>query len=113
MEAGVQELEKRCKHIFISGLSISGTLTRYMAAKYPGRFKAIAAINGCVEFQNPDLAALAFDHSAPRPIKNEAAHQAAALFVFRALPLSAKAGWRARFFAFFPLGRHTRRAARK
>ena len=68
VEAGVQELEKRCKHVFISGLSMGGTLTLYMAARYPGRFKAIAPINACVEFQNPDLAALAFDHGAPATV---------------------------------------------
>ena len=68
VEAGVQALEKRCKHIFISGLSMGGTLTLYMAAKYPNRFKAIAPINACVEFQNPDLAALAFDHAAPATV---------------------------------------------
>ena len=68
VEEGVRALEARCKHIFISGLSMGGTLTLYMAARYPGRFKAIAPINACVEFQNPDLGLLAFDHAAPATV---------------------------------------------
>ena len=68
VEEGLQQLESRCKHVFISGLSMGGTLTLYMAGRYPQRFKAIAPINACVEFQNPDLALLAFDHSAPATV---------------------------------------------
>ncbi|MDR3006144.1 MAG: alpha/beta fold hydrolase [Acidovorax sp.] len=68
VEAGLQELEARCKHVFMAGLSMGGTLTLYMAGRYPERFKAIAPINACVAFNNPDLAALAFDHGAPATV---------------------------------------------
>ncbi|WP_027016451.1 alpha/beta hydrolase [Comamonas composti] len=68
VEAGLQELEKRCKQVFMAGLSMGGTLTLYMAGRYPERFKAIAPINACVAFSNPDLAALAFDHKAPATV---------------------------------------------
>ena len=68
VEEGLQLLEARCKHIFISGLSMGGTLTLYMAARCPQRFKAIAPINACVSFNNPDFAALAFDHAAPATV---------------------------------------------
>lgn len=68
VEAGLQQLEARCKHIVMAGLSMGGTLTLYMAGRYPGRFQAIAPINACVEFHNPDLAALALDRHAPATV---------------------------------------------
>ncbi|WP_370682331.1 alpha/beta hydrolase [Comamonas sp. GB3 AK4-5] len=68
VEAGLQQLEARCKHVFMGGLSMGGTLTLYMAGRYPERFKAIAPINACVAFSSPNLAALAFDHNAPATV---------------------------------------------
>ena len=68
VEEGLQQLEKRCKHIFMTGLSMGGTLTLYMAGRFPGRLKAIAPINAVVEFQNPNLAALAYDRAAPATV---------------------------------------------
>lgn len=68
VEQGLHELEERCRSVFMAGLSMGGTLTLYMAGKYPERLRAIAPINACVAFNNPDFAALAFDHAAPATV---------------------------------------------
>jgi carboxylesterase len=69
IEDGISELQKRCKHIMMAGLSMGGCLTLYMAGKYPDLFRAIAPINACLYFGAPDFAAWAYDKNAPATIK--------------------------------------------
>lgn len=68
LEDSLEALQARCKHVFMAGLSMGGCLTLYMAAKYPGAFRAIAPINACLYFGNPDFASLAFDSHAPATV---------------------------------------------
>lgn len=58
-------LKERCDSLFVTGLSMGGTLTLYMAGQYPGLFKGIITINGAVLVNSPDLASLAFMEGAP------------------------------------------------
>ena len=55
IEEGYQWLEKRCDTIFVSGLSMGGTLTLYMAEKHPS-VKGIIPINAAIDI--PDMAAI-------------------------------------------------------
>ncbi|MFE8701379.1 alpha/beta hydrolase [Cytobacillus sp. FJAT-54145] len=55
VEEGYQWLKERCDIIFVTGLSMGGTLTLYMAEKYES-IKGIIPINAAVEL--PDLAAV-------------------------------------------------------
>lgn len=48
IEEGYQWLKERCDTIFVTGLSMGGTLTLYMAEKYP-EIKGIIPINAAVE----------------------------------------------------------------
>lgn len=53
VEQGYQWLKERCDTIFVTGLSMGGTLTLYMAEKHP-EIKAIIPINAAIEI--PSLA---------------------------------------------------------
>lgn len=55
VEEGYQWLRERCDTIFVTGLSMGGTLTLYMAETYP-EIKAIIPINAAIDI--PDMAAL-------------------------------------------------------
>jgi carboxylesterase len=48
IEEGFQWLKERCDTIFVTGLSMGGTLTLYMAEKYP-EIRAIIPINAAVD----------------------------------------------------------------
>ena len=48
VEEGFQWLKARCETIFVTGLSMGGTLTLYMAEKYP-EIKGIILINAAIE----------------------------------------------------------------
>jgi carboxylesterase len=65
VEAGLQKLQESCSKIFITGLSMGGTLTLYMAAMHPEVIRGAAPINGAVFVDNPDMAGLAFMAGAP------------------------------------------------
>ncbi|WP_034262583.1 alpha/beta hydrolase [Bacillus sp. J33] len=56
VEEGYQWLKERCSTIFVTGLSMGGTLTLYMAEKYP-EIKGIIPINAAIDI--PDMAAAA------------------------------------------------------
>lgn len=68
IEAGLRTLREQCSQIFITGLSMGGTLTLYMAAMYPDIIRGAIPINGAVFINNPDWAALAFMANAPATI---------------------------------------------
>ncbi|RFU62858.1 alpha/beta hydrolase [Peribacillus glennii] len=51
VEQGYQWLTERCDTIFVTGLSMGGTLTLYLAENHPD-IKAIIPINAAIEIQN-------------------------------------------------------------
>lgn len=53
IEDGFQWLKERCDTIFVTGLSMGGTLTLYMAEKYP-EIRAIIPINAAVDIPTMD-----------------------------------------------------------
>jgi carboxylesterase len=55
VEEGFQWLKERCDTIFVTGLSMGGTLTLYLAEHHPD-IKAIIAINAAIEI--PNMAAI-------------------------------------------------------
>jgi carboxylesterase len=68
LESGMQKLRERCSKIFMTGLSMGGTLTLYMAAMYPDVICGAIPINGALFVNNPDLAGLAFMAGAPATV---------------------------------------------
>jgi carboxylesterase len=65
LEQAMATLRQRCAKVFITGLSMGGTLTLYMSAMHPDVFVGAAPINAAVFLENPDFAALAFMRDAP------------------------------------------------
>jgi carboxylesterase len=65
VEAAFEALQARCRTIFMTGLSMGGTLTLYMAGRYPDAFAGIIPINPVVRLDSPDMAGLAFATGAP------------------------------------------------
>ncbi len=61
-------LQQRCDTLFMTGLSMGGTLTLLMAGQHPERFQGIIPINAAVFTNNPDLATLAFITPAPAEV---------------------------------------------
>jgi carboxylesterase len=61
-------LRARCDRLFMTGLSMGGTLTLYMAGQHPDRFAGIIPINAALFVNSPDLAALAFAADAPAEV---------------------------------------------
>jgi carboxylesterase len=68
LEEGLETLSKRCTKVFMTGLSMGGCLTLYMAAMYPGIIKAAVPINACLYFAAPDFVKHAYDRNAPETI---------------------------------------------
>lgn len=58
-------LRERTDGIYITGLSVGGTLALYMAAMHPEFVRGALPINACLFLDNPDLARSAFDPDAP------------------------------------------------
>lgn len=65
LEAPLQELQARCSKVFVTGLSMGGTLTLYLAGAYAGQIAGIIPINAAITLSNPDFAGLAFHPAAP------------------------------------------------
>ncbi len=65
LEQGLAWLKERCDTLFITDLSMGGTLTLYMAGQYPGMFKGVIPINALIFNNNPDLASLVYTADAP------------------------------------------------
>jgi len=65
LEQAMETLQEQCSKIFITGLSMGGTLTLYMAAMYPDIFAGAIPINAAVFLNSPDMAGLAFMRNAP------------------------------------------------
>ena len=65
VEEALAELRKTCSQIFLTGLSMGGTLTLYTAAKHADIIKGAIPINALVHVGSPDLAGLALDPAMP------------------------------------------------
>lgn len=65
LEQALETLRQSCTKIFITGLSMGGTLTLYLAAMHSDIFAGAAPINPAVFLNSPDLAGLAFMANAP------------------------------------------------
>ncbi len=63
VEEGYAWLKERCETIFVTGLSMGGTLTLYMAERHP-EVKAIVPINAAIDI--PDMAGALKDPNQPR-----------------------------------------------
>jgi carboxylesterase len=65
VEEALHTLQQHCSQIFMTGLSMGGTLTLYMAAMYPDVLAGAVPINGAVFLNSPDLAGLALAPGVP------------------------------------------------
>ena len=68
VDEALAELRKTCSQVFMTGLSMGGTLTLYAAAKYADVLKGAITINAPVQLDIPDLAALALESDVPEMI---------------------------------------------
>lgn len=68
VDEAIGQLRKSCSQIFMTGLSMGGTLTLYAAAKYADVLKGAITINAPVQLDVPDLAALALESAVPEMI---------------------------------------------
>jgi carboxylesterase len=68
LEMALEALRQRCSKVFITGLSMGGTLTLYMAAMHADVFAGALPINPAVFLNSPDLASLAFMPNAPATV---------------------------------------------
>lgn len=57
-EAGLRELSARCSTVFVAGLSMGGTISLYLAHRYPELVKGAIPICAPVIFKDPKLALL-------------------------------------------------------
>jgi carboxylesterase len=65
VEEALAELRKTCSQIFMTGLSMGGTLTLFTAASHADLIKGAIPINAAVHLANPDMAGLAFGRGLP------------------------------------------------
>ncbi|MBX6342813.1 MAG: alpha/beta fold hydrolase [Thermomicrobiaceae bacterium] len=68
LEEALDGLRRQCSAIFVSGLSMGGTLALYLAAVYPDIVIGVVPINAAIVLDNPDLAGIAFASDAPPTI---------------------------------------------
>lgn len=68
LQAALETLRQRCAKVFVTGLSMGGTLTLYMAAMHSDVFAGAVPINPAVFLNSPDLAGLAFMANAPAAV---------------------------------------------
>ncbi len=68
LEQAMAWLQERCDSLFITGLSMGGTLTLFMAGQYPRMFKGILPINALISSNNPDLASLVYMANGPAEV---------------------------------------------
>lgn len=65
LEQATAWLQQRCETLFMTGLSMGGTLTLFMAGQHPEMFSAIIPINALLFTNNPAIASLAYMSPAP------------------------------------------------
>jgi len=68
VDEALAELRKSCSQIYMTGLSMGGTLTLFTAASHADVIKGAIPINAAVQLSNPDMAGLAFDRNAPATV---------------------------------------------
>jgi carboxylesterase len=68
LETALGTLHRRCKRVFIGGLSMGGTLTLYMAAMHPEVICGAMPVNAAIFLNNPDMAGLALRAGAPASV---------------------------------------------
>jgi carboxylesterase len=68
VDEALAELRKTCTHIFMTGLSMGGTLTLYTAAKHADVILGAIPINGVVQIDSADMAGIAFDRAMPATV---------------------------------------------
>ena len=68
VHAALDWLKERCDTLFVTGLSMGGTLTLYLAGQYPGLFKGIIPINAPIFVNKPAMASLAYLRGAPAEV---------------------------------------------
>lgn len=61
-------LRERTDGIYLTGLSMGGTLALYMAAMHPEFVRGVLPINACMFLDNPDLARVVFGSKAPNTV---------------------------------------------
>src|SRR5436305_3768120 len=61
-------LRRRCDTLFVTGLSMGGTLSLYLAAQYPELFQGAIPINAAIFVNNPDLASLVYMRGGPAEV---------------------------------------------
>lgn len=65
VDEALAELRKTCTQIYMTGLSMGGTLTLFTAASHADVIKGAIPINAVVHIGNPDMAGLAFGKGLP------------------------------------------------
>jgi carboxylesterase len=65
VHAGLDWLKERCDTLFVTGLSMGGTLTLYLAGQYPELLKGIIPINPAIFVDRPAYASLAYMRGGP------------------------------------------------
>jgi carboxylesterase len=65
VDEALEELRKTCSQIYMTGLSMGGTLTLFTAASHADVIKGAIPINAVVHIGNPDMAGLAFGRGLP------------------------------------------------
>ena len=68
VDEALASLRKTCSQVFMTGLSMGGTLTLYTAAKHADVIKGAIPINATVRINSADLAGLALDPNAPATV---------------------------------------------
>ena len=68
VDEALATLRKTCDRIFITGLSMGGTLALYTAAKHRDVIQGAIPINATVQLDNPDMAGLALDAAMPATV---------------------------------------------
>jgi carboxylesterase len=68
VDEALAELQKTCSQVYITGLSMGGTLTLFTAATHADVIKGAIPINAVVQIGNPDMASLAFGKGLPESV---------------------------------------------
>lgn len=68
VDEALAKLRETCSQVFMTGLSMGGTLTLYTAAMHPDVIRGAIPINGTVHIGNADMASLAFHPAAPATV---------------------------------------------
>lgn len=65
VDEALARLRQTCSQVFMTGLSMGGTLTLYTAARHAGVIRGAIPINAVVQIDSADLAGLALDPAMP------------------------------------------------